>query len=42
LMRWSAGSLLRSALAGHPPTAGASAPGRSREGRGAGRRGRRP
>ncbi|MCU1622512.1 MAG: transcriptional regulator [Frankiales bacterium] len=42
LMRWSAASLLRSAVEGHRPTAGASAPGRSRAGRGAGRRGRRP
>jgi hypothetical protein len=42
LMRWSAASLLRSAVEGHRPTAGASAPGRSRGARGAGRRGRRP
>jgi AcrR family transcriptional regulator len=42
LMRWSAASLLRSAVGGHRPTADASAPGRSRAGRGAGRRGRRP
>lgn len=42
LMRWSAASLLRSAMDGHPPTAGSSAPGRSPGGRGAGRRARRP
>jgi len=42
LMRWSAAALLRSALEGRPPTAGASAPARSREGRGAARRPRRP
>ena len=42
LMRWSAASLLRSALDGHPPTAGSSAPRRSRGARGAGLRGRRP
>jgi AcrR family transcriptional regulator len=42
LMRWSAASLLRAAVAGHPPTAGASAPARSRAARDAGRRARRP
>jgi AcrR family transcriptional regulator len=42
LMRWSAASLLRSALEGHPPTAGASAPARSRAARGAARQRRRP
>ncbi len=42
LMRWSAASLVRSALDGHLPTAGSSAPGRSRARRAAARPDRRP
>ena len=42
LMRWSAASLVRSALDGHLPTAGSSAPGRSRARRVAARQGPRP